>query len=100
MGKIKKILISNRGEIASRIIKTCKNMGIQTISIFSEADKNSKYVKEADESVYIGKSESLESYLNIDKIIKVAKDYEADAIHPGYGFLSENPEFCKKVEGN
>ena len=94
---IKKILIANRGEIACRIISTAKKLGIKTVAVFSEADKNSLFVSHADESYCIGRPEPSESYLNINKIISVAKKSKADAIHPGYGFLSENAEFVKKL---
>ena len=94
---IKKILIANRGEIACRIISTAKKLGIKTVAVFSEADKNSLFVSQADESYCIGRPEPSESYLNINKIISVAKKSKADAIHPGYGFLSENAEFVKKL---
>ncbi len=94
---IKKILIANRGEIACRIINTSKKLGIKTVAIFSEVDKDSLFVRQADESYCIGRPEPSESYLNIDKIISIAKQSKADAIHPGYGFLSENAEFVKKL---
>ena len=94
---IKKILIANRGEIACRIINTAKKLGIKTVAVFSEVDKNSLFVRQADESYCIGRPEPSESYLNIDKIISIAKQSKADAIHPGYGFLSENAEFVKKL---
>ena len=94
---IKKILIANRGEIACRIISTAKKLGIKTVAVFSEADKNLLFVSQADESYCIGRPEPSESYLNINKIISVAKKSKADAIHPGYGFLSENAEFVKKL---
>ena len=90
----KKILIANRGEIACRIAFTCKKMGIKTVGIYSDADKNSKHIKYIDESFHIGPAESSKSYLNIDKIKKIAKENKVDAVHPGYGFLSENSEFC------
>ncbi len=96
---IKKILIANRGEIAVRVIRSCREMGIKSVAVFSEADRNSIHVRFADEAIFIGPSPSNESYLVIDKIIDAAKKTEADAIHPGYGFLSENAEFsdrCKK----
>tara|TARA_B100000686_G_scaffold116504_1_gene123820 strand:- start:5152 stop:7143 length:1992 start_codon:yes stop_codon:yes gene_type:complete len=96
----KRILIANRGEIAVRIARTCKKMGIKTVSIYSDADKDAMHVRESDSSVYIGKSLSEDSYLNIDKIIRVAKKYKVDAIHPGYGFLSENPNFSRKIKKN
>lgn len=95
---IKKILVANRGEIALRIMKTARNMGIKTVAVYSEADRNSPHVKFADEAVCIGPPPSNESYLLGDNIIKVAKDLTVDAIHPGYGFLSENAEFGEKVE--
>ncbi|MBI3738413.1 MAG: acetyl-CoA carboxylase biotin carboxylase subunit [Chloroflexi bacterium] len=89
-----KILIANRGEIAIRILRACKEMGIQTVAVYSEADKNSLHVQFADEAILIGASEPKESYLNIDKIIHAARQTNADAIHPGYGFLSENASFA------
>ena len=95
---IKKILIANRGEIACRVIKTAKNLGIKTVAVFSEADKDALFVRQADESYCIGRPEPRESYLNINKIISVAKKSKSDAIHPGYGFLSENAEFVKKLK--
>ena len=91
----KKILIANRGEIALRIIRTCKEMGIKTIAVYSTADKNSLSVRFADEAVCIGKAPSSESYLNIPNLISAAEITNADAIHPGYGFLSENAEFSQ-----
>ncbi|MBB6681473.1 acetyl-CoA carboxylase biotin carboxylase subunit [Aequorivita sp. 609] len=95
---MKKILVANRGEIALRIMKTARNMGIKTVAVYSEADRNSPHVKFADEAVCIGPPPSNESYLLGDNIIKVSKDLNVDAIHPGYGFLSENAEFGEKVE--
>lgn len=94
----KKVLIANRGEIARRIIRTCKRLGIETVAIYSEADANSLHVKEATESFCIGKPPVAQSYLNIDAILDVAKQTGADAIHPGYGLLSENAAFAKRVE--
>ena len=93
-----KILIANRGEIACRIIKTAKRMGIQTVTVYSDADKNSLHATQADQAIHIGPSPSSESYLQIEKIIQVAKESGAEAIHPGYGFLSENPEFARKCK--
>ena len=95
---IKRLLIANRGEIAVRIARTCKKMGIETVSIYSDVDKNSMHFRETDHSVHIGSSISEKSYLNIKKIINVAKDFKVDAIHPGYGFLSENADFAKKCK--
>ena len=94
---IKKILIANRGEIACRIINTAEKLNIKTVAVFSEADKNSLFVSRADESYCIGSSEPSESYLNINKIISVAKKSKSNAIHPGYGFLSENADFVKRL---
>ena len=91
----KKILIANRGEIALRIIRTCREMGIKTVAVFSTADKDSLHVKFADEAVCIGKPSSADSYLNIPHIIAAAEITNADAIHPGYGFLAENSKFSK-----
>jgi acetyl-CoA carboxylase, biotin carboxylase subunit len=92
---IKKLLIANRGEIAARIIRSCKKLGIQTVAIFSEADQNAPYVKAADESFLIGPPRVNESYLKVDKILSIAKESGVDAIHPGYGFLSENDSFAE-----
>ncbi len=93
-----KILIANRGEIACRILRTCKDMGYETVAVFSDADKNALFVREADEAIHIGSSQASMSYLSIDGIIAAAKKSGADAIHPGYGFLSENAEFAKRCE--
>ena len=95
MKSINKILIANRGEIALRVIRACKEMGIISVAVYSDADKDSLHVKNADEAVNIGPPLSRKSYLNIDNIIKAAKDKNAAAIHPGYGFLSENASFAK-----
>src|SRR6056300_1861136 len=89
----KKILIANRGEIALRIIRTCKEMGVRTVAVYSLADKQSLHVRFADEAVCIGPSQSKDSYLNIQRILAAAEVTNADAIHPGYGFLSENSKF-------
>ena len=94
---IKKILIANRGEIACRVIRTAKKMGIRTVAVYSEADEFSRHVLEADESIPIGPAAASESYLSIEKIIDAAKKTNSDAIHPGYGFLSENSEFVQKL---
>jgi propionyl-CoA carboxylase alpha chain len=97
---MKKILIANRGEIAIRVMKTAKKMGIKTVAIYSDADKNAPHTNFADEAVCIGESPSNKSYLLGNKIIEVAKKLNVDAIHPGYGFLSENANFAKKVENS
>ncbi len=97
---MKKILIANRGEIALRIMKTAQKMGIKTVAVFSTADRNSPHVKFADEAVCIGEPPSKESYLLGSKIIRIAKGLKADAIHPGYGFLSENADFAEEAEKN
>ena len=91
----KKVLIANRGEIAVRIIKACQEMGIKTVAVYSEADRHSPHVELADESIDLGEPTPSESYLNIPKIIKSAMSIKAEAIHPGYGFLAENPDFAK-----
>ena len=96
----KKILVANRGEIALRVIRACKELGIQTVAVFSEADRDSLPVKMADESVLIGPASSLKSYLNVPNIIKAAEETGADAIHPGYGFLAENPCFAETCAAN
>ncbi|NDI23502.1 MAG: ATP-grasp domain-containing protein, partial [Betaproteobacteria bacterium] len=93
-----KILIANRGEIALRIQRACREMGIRTVVVHSEADTEAMYVKLADESVCIGPPPSRESYLNIPAIISAAEVTDAEAIHPGYGFLSENADFAERVE--
>lgn len=95
MISINKIIIANRGEIALRVIRACKEMGIVSVAVYSDADKDSLHVKYADEAVHIGPPLSRKSYLNIDHIIKAAKETKADAVHPGYGFLSENESFAK-----
>ena len=94
----KRILIANRGEIALRIIRACKEMGIETIAVYSDADKDSLHVRYADDAVHIGPALSYKSYLNMDKIMAAAREAKADAIHPGYGFLSENAAFAKACE--
>lgn len=95
---MQKILIANRGEIALRIMRTCKEMGIKTVAIFSEADRNAPFVSYADEAVCIGPAPSSESYLKMDRIIEICKKLKVDGIHPGYGFLSENALFAQKVK--
>ncbi len=95
----KKILIANRGEIAVRVINACREMNIPTVAVYSDADRTALHVQLADEAVHIGPASPLESYLNIEKLINTAKENGADAVHPGYGFLSEKAEFAKACEG-
>jgi acetyl-CoA carboxylase, biotin carboxylase subunit len=95
---LKRILIANRGEIARRIITTCKQLEIETVAVYSEADSELPYVKEADDAICIGKGPVKDSYLNMEKIIEVATNYNVEAIHPGYGLLSENGDFVKRIE--
>ena len=94
----KKILIANRGEIALRILRTCRELNIKTVAIHSEADENAMHVRLADESVCVGPAPAQLSYLNIPAIITAATITNVDAIHPGYGFLSENPRFAEITE--
>ncbi|KAF7278052.1 hypothetical protein GWI33_008824 [Rhynchophorus ferrugineus] len=94
----KKVLIANRGEIACRIIRTAKRMGIRTVAVYSVADSQAKHVKLADEAIFIGPSPAIESYLDFEKILNAIKETGADAVHPGYGFLSENPKFVQALE--
>lgn len=98
MSSIKKILIANRGEIALRVMRSARELGIKTVAVYSEADRQALHVRFADEAVFIGPPASSESYLRMDKIIDAARKTGADAIHPGYGFLSENEDFAKLVE--
>ncbi len=100
MKKIKKILVANRGEIALRVMRSAKEMGISTVAVYSEADRNALHVRFADEAVCLGPPASNKSYLLGEKIIKVCKELNVDAIHPGYGFLSENADFAKAVAEN
>src|ERR1044072_5423775 len=95
---MKKILVANRGEIALRVMRTIRKMGMRSIAVYSEADRNSPHVLFADEAVCLGAAPSSQSYLNTGKIISFAKELEADGIHPGYGFLSENADFAQQVE--
>lgn len=97
---MEKILVANRGEIAMRIMKTARKMGIKTVAVYSEADRHAPHVKFANEAVLLGKAPSSESYLSMEKIIAAAKETGAEAIHPGYGFLSENANFAKMVVDN
>ena len=92
-----KILIANRGEIACRVIKTAKRMGIKTVAVFSDADRNALHVQMADEAVNIGPPPANQSYIDIEKVISAVKKTNAQAVHPGYGFLSENAKFAKSL---
>ena len=96
--RIQKLLVANRGEIALRVMRSAREMGISTVAVYSEADRNAPFVRFADEAVCIGPAPSKESYLVFDKIIKVCTDLKVDAVHPGYGFLSENGDFCRALE--
>jgi acetyl-CoA carboxylase biotin carboxylase subunit len=96
--KIRKVLIANRAEIAVRVIRTCRELGIKTVAVYSEADRAAMHVRHASEAYYIGPAPSRESYLNVEKIIEVAKKAKVDAIHPGYGFLSENANFADRCK--
>jgi acetyl-CoA carboxylase biotin carboxylase subunit len=98
MSEIKKILIANRGEIALRILRACREMGIETVAVYSQADRDLKHVRLADEAVCIGPAPAVKSYLNMAALISAAEITQADAIHPGYGFLSENADFAESVE--
>ncbi|MFN6178015.1 MAG: acetyl-CoA carboxylase biotin carboxylase subunit [Flavobacteriales bacterium] len=95
---MQKLLVANRGEIALRVMRSAREMGISTVAVYSEADRNAPFVRFADEAVCIGPAASKESYLVIDKIVKVCTDLKVDAVHPGYGFLSENGDFCRALE--
>jgi len=97
--KFRKVMAANRGEIATRIFRACTELGIRTVAIYSEEDKLSLHRYKADEAYLIGKGKSpVAAYLGIDEIISMAEHFDVDAIHPGYGFLSENPEFAEKCE--
>src|SRR3982750_1544861 len=96
----KRILIANRGEIACRVIKTARRMGIATVAVYSDADRDARHVSLADEAVAIGPPPSRDSYLVMDRILAACRDTAAEAVHPGYGFLSENAAFCALLENN
>ena len=98
--KITSVLIANRGEIALRVIRACRDMGIKSIAVYSDEDISSVHVKKADAAYHIGPSQAVKSYLDMNKIMEVALNVGADAIHPGYGFLSENSGFAEKCEKN
>ncbi len=98
MKQIKKLLVANRGEIAIRVMRTCREMGIRTVAVYSDADRNALHVRYADEAYRLGPPPSRESYLLADKIIEICKEHKVDAVHPGYGFLSERSEFATKLE--
>src|SRR5690606_1494943 len=95
---MKKILVANRGEIAIRVMRSAREMGISTVAIFSDADRQALHVQYADEAIYLGESPAAESYLSVPKVIEACKLTQADAVHPGYGFLSENPAFAEALE--
>src|SRR5688572_12151702 len=96
---IKKLLIANRGEIALRIAKTARRMGLKTVGVFSDADADALYLNYMDEKVRLGPPPPRESYLQIEKILSAAEETGADAVHPGYGFISENADFAMRVQG-
>ncbi|KAB1119702.1 acetyl/propionyl-CoA carboxylase subunit alpha, partial [Neorhizobium galegae] len=98
MPALKKILIANRGEIACRVIRTARKMGIKTVAVYSDADAEALHVRMADEAVHIGPAPSSQSYIVIDKILEAIRSTGADAVHPGYGFLSENAAFAQALE--
>ena len=100
VNEIKRVLIANRGEIARRIIKTCRQMDIVTIAVYADSDEESPFVNEADIAVKLGGKTPLETYLNQRKILEACEKAEADSVHPGYGFLSENHEFAELIVAN